>query len=299
MNVELRQLKTFKTIINKGSYVQAAEYLGYSQPTLTAHIQSLERELGINLFDRLGQRIRLTREGERFLVYAEQILKLVEEATDSVSIENRINSRIVIGVSETFSVIRLPLLLKEFRKEHPAVAIELKFGDISRFHDDLRNNEIDVAFILSGKVPYPGITAEILCPEPMSLIASPEHPFTNLSAIDISDFKTETFIVTQEGCAYREFIEKLLTKNNISPNAFMKVKNIEAIKQFVISGLGLAILPSIYLERELDSGLLAELPWNGPDFGMFTQLVYHKDKWFPPVAASFLDLTRKRFKNGC
>ena len=76
----------------------------------------------------------------------------------------------------------------------------------------------------------------------------------------------------------------------------MKVKNIEAIKQFVISGLGLAILPKIYVVKEVAANLLIELPWSGPDFGMYTQIVYHKDKWLSPVIQSFLELIRNNFK---
>ncbi|MDF2500923.1 MAG: gltR 1 [Anaerosporomusa subterranea] len=76
--MEIKQLRTFIAIISAGSFAQAAEHLGYTQPTLTTHIQSLERELNVKLFDRLGHRIRLTRQGERFLSYAERILKLAD-----------------------------------------------------------------------------------------------------------------------------------------------------------------------------------------------------------------------------
>lgn len=293
--MELRQLQTFVAIIYAGSFAQAAEHLGYTQPTLTAHIQSLERELKVKLFDRLGHRVRLTREGECFFSYTERILKLVNEATDAIS-EKAVQGKIIIGASETFSVVRLPSLLKEFRQKHPTFDIELKFGDIARFYDDLRNNTIDIAFILTGEVPYSNLTTEILCPEPMSLIASPEHPLAGRPNIDVTDFIKEDFIVTQEGCAYRDFIENLLDKNHIKPRSYMKVKNIEAIKQFVISGLGIAILPRIYVEKEVAARMLTELPWDGPDFGMYTQVAYHKDKWLSPVALSFLELTRDIFK---
>jgi len=295
LNLELRQLQTFTAIKNSGSFTQAAEQLGYTQPTLTAHIQALERELNSKLFDRLGHRIRLTREGERFLDYAERILKLVDEATEAMT-EKTPSSKIIIGASETFSVVRLPLLLKDFRKEHPSIDIELKFGDIAKFYADLNNNTIDIAVILTDKVPYPNLTTEILCSEPMSLIAPIEHPLAHQAIISVSDFKTEDFIITQEGCAYRAFIETLLADNDIKPRSFMKVKNIEAIKQFVISGLGLAILPKIYIEKEVAANQLIELPWNGPDFGMYTQVVYHKDKWLSPVLLSFLELICSKFQ---
>lgn len=295
--MELRQLQTFTAIIKAGSFAQAADRLGYTQPTLTTHIQALEKELKVKLFDRLGHRIHLTREGELFRGYAERILKLVNESADAVSSEATAGGKIIIGASETFSVVRLPLLLKKFRQEHPAIEIELKFGDIGKFHDDLKNNLIDIAFILCGKVPYPSLAAEILCPEPMALIVSPDHVLASQPSIDVFDFKTEDFIVTREGCAYREFIEDLLEENDIQPRSFMRVKNIEAIKQFVISGLGIAILPRVYVEKEVAGQLLTELPWRGPDFGMYTQVAYHKDKWLSPVVQSFLELTRCEFRS--
>jgi DNA-binding transcriptional LysR family regulator len=292
--LEIRQLQTFIAIKNAGSFAQAAEHLGYTQPSLTAHIQSLERELNVKLFDRLGHRIRLTREGEDFTTYAEQILKLVDEATDTMY-KKASCGKIIVGASETFSVVRLPSLLKEFREKHPSVDIELKFGDIGKFYTDLKNNLIDISIILTDKVPYPNLSTEILCPEPMSIISSVDHSLAKQVAIDISDFSSVDFIITQEGCAYRTFIESLLKNNDIKPRSFMKVKNIEAIKQFVISGLGLAILPKVYIEKEVTDNLLTELPWNGPDFGMYTQLVYHKDKWLSPVMISFLELIRSKF----
>ena len=293
--MEIRQLQTLITIKAAGSFAQAAEQLGYTQPTLTAHIQALERELNVKLFERLGHRIRLTHEGEHFIVYAERILKLVDEAIDSVS-EKATCSKIIIGASETFSVVRLPSLLREFRREHPSIEIELKFGDIAKFYADLKNNVIDISVILTDKVPYSNLSTEILCPEPMSFIASVDHPLAQHATIGVSEFTAEDFIVTQEGCAYRTFIEGLLEDNDIKPRTFMKVKNIEAIKQFVISGLGLAILPKIYVEKEVSANLLIELPWNGPEIRMYTQVVYHKDKWLTPAMLSFLEIIRSKFQ---
>ena len=291
--MEFRQLETLIAINNAGSFAQAAENLGYTQPTLTAHIQALERQLKCKLFERLGHRVRLTHKGEQFVVYAERILKLRDEATQSI-MEKPDYSKIVIGVSETFSVVRLPLLLKEFRKEFPSIEIELKFGDMAKFSADLKDNIVDIAVVLSGEILYPHLAVEILCPEPMALIAPVDHPLTLLPEVHVADFVASDFIVTQEGCAYRSYIEELLSSSEIKPRSYLKVKNIEAIKQFVMSGLGLAILPKIYVEKEIKANMLVELPWSGIDFGMYTQVVYHKDKWLSPAIKSFLELIRTK-----
>jgi Transcriptional regulator len=287
--LEFRQLQSLIAIHRAGSFAQAAENLGYAQPTLTAHIQALERELNVKLFDRLGHRIRLTRDGERFIGYAERILKLSDEAVASVG-EKATGGKIIIGVSETFSVLRLPALLRKFRSKHPDIAIELKFGDLARFYEDLKNNVIDLAVILVAKVPYASLVAEILYPEPLALIAAIDHPLGGQSKLKPSDFAGETFIVTREGCAYRDFLENIFKDRAINPQAFMQVKNIEAIKQFTISGLGVALLPKVYVEKEIEQNLLTELSWGGPAFGMFTEVVYHKDKWLTTPLLSFLEM---------
>ena len=101
--MEFRQLETLIAISNAGSFAQAAENLGYTQPTLTAHIQALERQLKCKLFERLGHRVRLTHKGEQFVVYAERILKLRDEATQSI-MEKLDYSKIVIGVAKLFQL---------------------------------------------------------------------------------------------------------------------------------------------------------------------------------------------------
>lgn len=293
--MELRQLQTLISIQKAGSFSRAAEQLGYTQPTLTAHIQSLERELQVKLFDRLGHQVHLTHDGTVFIAYAEQILKLVEEAQGAVSKEDQ-QGKIIIGVSETFSVVRLPALLKEFRRRYPSIQIELQFGDAAKFQGDLIHNVIDLAVILNEKIENTYVYSELLCPEPMSLVSSADHSLAGGPKIVSSKFENENVIVTQEGCAYRLYIENLLKNQEIQPRSLMKVKNIEAIKQFVMSGMGLAILPQIYVEKEISEQLLAELSWSGDNLDLYTQMVYHKDKFLTASMLQFLAFTREWFQ---
>jgi DNA-binding transcriptional LysR family regulator len=104
--VEIKQLKTFSTIAETGSFVQTAKLLGYAQPTVTMHIQLLENEFNVRLFERLGHKIKLTQEGERLLYYAENILNFSSEATSLLTSNETVTGKIVIGVNECFSVVR-------------------------------------------------------------------------------------------------------------------------------------------------------------------------------------------------
>src|SRR5690554_2116977 len=101
------------------SFTRAAELMGYAQSSVTAQVRSLEDELGIKLFERLGRSITLTREGERLLLYAEKILKLAAEAKEAVSDSSSMKGTLSIGAVESLCVYRLPNLLQEYRKRCP------------------------------------------------------------------------------------------------------------------------------------------------------------------------------------
>lgn len=294
--MEIRQLQTFKEISQSGSFAKAALSLGYTQPALTAHIHSLEKELQVKLFERLGGKIHLTHEGVLFLEYAKKILALASESKFALSPAAKKN-RLIIGASETFSVLRLPELLKDFRLQYPETDIDLVFGTLPLFHQSLQTNQIDLAFILAEQTDSPNIHTEFLNPEPMAFISAPSHPLASSASLTLQDLSREIFIATQEGCAYRMYLENLFEENHIQPERFMKVKNLEAIKQFVISNLGIALIPEIYVEKELASRTLIKLPWNGPSFNLYTQLSYHKDKWLSDGLTNFLKVARDHFPN--
>ncbi|QHQ63411.1 LysR family transcriptional regulator [Anaerocolumna sedimenticola] len=144
--MEIKQLKTFLTLAKTGNFSYASELLGYAQPTVTTHIRLLETEFNVKLFERLGHRTKLTPEGERLLYYAENILKFSSEAVSAFSDYETTGGKIIIGANESFSAVRLPLVLKNFIQKYPNINISLKFGSVKSIHDLLQNNEADIAF---------------------------------------------------------------------------------------------------------------------------------------------------------
>ncbi len=108
IKMEIKQLTTFSVIAKTGNFSEAAKILGYAQPTVTTHIQSLEAELNVKLFERLGHRVKLTPQGKRLLCYSEHILKYSSEAITELSSNGTIAGKISVGANESFSVVRLP-----------------------------------------------------------------------------------------------------------------------------------------------------------------------------------------------
>ncbi|HHY25342.1 MAG TPA: LysR family transcriptional regulator [Desulfitobacterium dehalogenans] len=289
--MELRQLKTFVKIAEVNSFVKAGKILNYSQPTMTTHIQSLEKELKYKLFQRLGREVTLTSEGKHFLLYAKRILNLCQEATQRIE-SGTLAGKLTIGTSEAFGILRLPAIIKEFRLRYPDVSLEIKFKYMDELFEDLKKNEIDLAFVLCQKVNHPNLTAEILAHEPLTLVAAPENFLVQKEKINLMDFSEQNIILTQRGCAYRAAFEELLKKLK-TPPIIMGVNNLQAIKHYTMSNLGITLLPHIYVEKELKTGTLCKLPWQEAPFNMSSQLVYHKDKWHSSTMSAFLKIVRE------
>ncbi|MBU2703368.1 DNA-binding transcriptional LysR family regulator [Sporomusaceae bacterium BoRhaA] len=293
--MDIKHLKTFSVINRTGSFSYAAKILGYAQPTVTMHIQLLEEEFQVKLFERLGHKIKITQQGEQLLYYAEKILAFSEEAV-SVFMEREVGmGKITIGANQSFSVVRLPFILKSFIAKHPSTDVSLKFGSIQEIYEQIRENVVDVAFFLTKEVQYTDLIVEKLFEESIVVVIAPDHPFCRYSALGIQDFQTENLIITQENCTYRAVIDELLQEAGVQPHSLIEINNIQAIKQLVMSGLGITVLPRVSVEYELTHNLLTEVPWKGPPLRVFTQIAYHKDKWLSPTILSFLEETRMNY----
>lgn len=294
--MELRQLKSFTTVARVGSFTKAAEMLDYAQSSVTTQVQSLEEELGTRLFERLGRKVALTREGEKLLSYADRILKLSSEAREMVSGSVIPRGTISIGAPESLCVYRLPRLLQNYREMYPAVDIVLKIGTCANFISWLRLNEIDVAVFLDSEMNIQDLIMKTLIDEPMVLLSGPGHHLIRKGKVGPQDMRGEYLILTEKGCSYRAVFEAMLHEEGVQPASILEFGSVEAIKKCVISGLGATLLPRVAVQEELAGGQLVDLRWSGQDFKMLTQISYHKDKWISPALRALLDLAEKLIK---
>ena len=295
--MDFRQLNTFLTIGKLQSFTTAASELGYAQSTITTQIKSLEDELGVKLFDRIGKNITLTHEGRKLLPYAKQMIKLSTDIKNVVFKDEKPSGTLTIGAAESLCVIRLPEILKEYRQMFPEVEVSMKFGSCADFKHLLKDNIIDVAFSLGRKIESTDFVTEVEFDEPMLLLAYPDHHLTSKEEIFPEDIENEALILTETGCSYRAAFENILSEHNIKPNLVLETGSVQAIKQFTMSGLGITLLPAVSVSDEVNSGKLIPLNWAGPDFGIISQVIYHKDKWISPALKEFLKLSHKYMRS--
>ncbi|SMD12311.1 LysR family transcriptional regulator [Sporomusa malonica] len=294
--MEFRLLKTFVTTTKLSSFTKAANDLGYAQSTVTNQIQALEEELGTMLFERLGKQIKLTKDGEHLYAYANQILKLSDEAKDLISSSLIPKGSLIIGTAESLCLHRLPGVFNTFRSRYPKVEINLHFDTGSDYRTLLRKNTIDIVFFLDVPCNENDLITHVLFEEPMAVIAAPNHPLAKKRQVIPHDLSGQSLILTANGCSYRRIFESILAQIGAKPASVMGVSSNEVIKRFVCDGWGIGFLPHVVVSQELKNNQLIALPWAGPAFAIKAQLIYHKDKWISPALRAFIDITLTAFK---
>lgn len=291
--MDLKQLNTFLMISKLQSFTKAADTLNYAQSSVTTQIKLLEEELGVKLFERIGKNISLTHDGKKLIPYAQQMLKLSTDIKNSISEDEYPKGVLTIGVAESLCVIRLPEIIKEYRKLYPEVEIALKFGSCADFRRYLNDNLIDVAFSLGAKIDGGEFISEIERDELMLLLAYPGHHLLEKEKILPEDLEGESLILTEVGCSYRAAFERILKDEGISPRITLESGSVHAIKQFTMSGLGISLLPRAAVEEEVESGKLIPLKWQGAEFEIVSQVLYHKNKWISPALDAFINLCKE------
>lgn len=290
--MEFRQLNTFITVADLNSFTRAAYTLGYTQPTVTSQIQLLESDLGVRLFERIRKNISLTHEGEKFLVYARQIVDLCEEAKNAVKDYPATKGVLTIGAWESLCTTRIDNLLKKFHYKFPDIEIILKTIKSTEYQELLLDNQIDVAFCLERMITSSDFIVELAIPESLVLLAEPNHPLAKSIGVYPENIVDYTLILAEEGCSYRRTLMKILSDYGLTPKSIMEIGSIQSMKQLAIAGLGIIVLPKITVEEELSKGQLVELKWCGPYFEFLTQVIYHKDKWMSPALQTLLNMTK-------
>ncbi|MBY0596377.1 LysR family transcriptional regulator [Bacillus bingmayongensis] len=291
--MEIKQLITFKTAAENLNFTQTAKILNFVQSSVTAQIKALEAELETALFERLGKRIFLTEAGRKFLVYADKMIALSYEAKMVVKDEETTSGTLVIGAQESQCTYRLPSILKEFKSKFPQIKLIFKPAHSNEaVKEQLMDGKLDLAFILDECKTEDALHVESLVQEELKIVAFSNHPLFEKSIISTKDLESETLLLTELGCSYRTIFEELFRAEGVYPINKIEFVSVEAIKQCVIAGLGIAVLPAMVVEKDIQEGKMKELDLKNTIAPIFTQIAWHKDKWITSPLQQFIDVTR-------
>ena len=258
----LNQVEGFLEIARQGTLSQAAAVLHVTQPGLTARIQSLEDELGTRLFIRGRRGMELTDAGRAFLPYAERSLSALQEgATYLHELERGGTGELVLGAAPAVSTYVLPALLLRFTERHPGVRLTVRTGHSEQIVEMALQREIDLG--LSRELNHPDIESRVLYQDQLVLVADRGHPFAMRDTVDIEELSRARLIMFDRTSSYYELTSALFRTAGVAPNGVMELDNIDAAKQMVGHGLGVALLPYTSVAAELADGRLHAVDIDG------------------------------------
>lgn len=293
--MELKHLTTFLAVARDLSFTRAAQELGYVQSSVTAHIKSLESDLGVPLFERLGRRIALTdagaelRKHAQYLVsYADEVQQAVHEASGDPRL---LRGTLRIAAPESLCAYRLPPVLRALQDRFPQLRVVFGAAGRSSLLTALNEGTMDAGFLIEESLAAPTVTAERIAEEPLLLIANPEHHLASCEQVHTADLASETLLLMERGCAQRDVMEKELKSAEIQPSS-MEFVSIEALKRCSAAGLGVAMLPASTVTEDVNRGDVAVLPWVvQPSLGIY--FIQHKDRRRTTVLRELSTLARK------
>ncbi|MBT2700396.1 LysR family transcriptional regulator [Bacillus sp. ISL-40] len=280
----------FIKAIETGSFTKAAEELGYTQSAISQMVHSLEEELSTTLILRSRMGISLTPDGEEFLPYIRNIYNSHRELIEKHKEMEGLQSGLIrIGTFSSVSCHWLPVLMKDFKEQYPAVHFELHQGDYTDISNWIKEGSVDFGFVNPKAVS--NLTTIPLQEDDMLAVLPTNHPLASHDKVTLKELTDGPYILLDEG----EISEPLtiFKQNNFEPNIQYRVHDDYAIMSMIEQGLGISILPKLVLSRCAYNIVTKAI---SPSVIRTISLAY-KDKRVLPIASRyFIDFIIERYK---
>jgi DNA-binding transcriptional LysR family regulator len=264
--LELKHLKVFKEVVERGSFSAAAEALNYSQPAVSQQIAALERATGAKLVDRNARGIRLTDAGRALLRHADSVLAQLAEAEAELEAIGTLRSGKVRLVSfPTGGASLIPPATAAFHDRYPGVDLILSVADPPAAREHLRSGDVDIALLLESGFEGSqddGIERIHLLDDPMFLALPRDHPLAGRRRLKLAELADETWMHgSNEACSCPDgmiFVRACHTAG-FEPRVALHNDDYAAIQGFVAAGVGVALIPQLALESVREDVVIRQL----------------------------------------
>ena|SRR5437870_1019259 len=289
--MDINQLEVFLSVAQEKSFSRAAEALHRTQPAVSQAIRRLEAELGEPLFDRSSKDGTLTAAGRVLFDFAQQMMNLRHHAHSAIrELRDLHRGKLSLSANE-YTVMGLLPLIPIFRARHPHIKIEVKRSLASRIPSEIlgRGVEIGVVTFKPGDIAISSIPVTM---DELALIVAPSHPLAEKKKVSVRELGAETFIAHNVPSPYRERVIKTFEKYRTPLNISMEMPTLEAIKRMVENGMGVALVPRLTVETEIERGLLAAITVKEMRLERRLYLIYRKGATLSHAAKAFLRVAR-------
>lgn len=292
--MDFDQLHTFLEIVRLKSFSKAAQTCYRTQPAISAQIRQLEQELKTDLFERFGSRISLTTAGKIFSEYAEQILDLRRRAQDALhELELVPRGELVIAANETTSIYVLPGVFSEYKKQFPAVQLQVNRSFGARVVEAVMENVADFGLT---QLPIPEKRVQIvdIYRDEIRAILPARHPLWEEKTLNCEQIADFPLLLPKSGTT-RTRLEKWFEPVENRINISMELDSTEMMKRFVMAGLGISFIAVSSCREEIAAGKVKALPLAPEPMTRKLGLIYRKDKVLSKAALGFIHVMLEHF----
>jgi len=288
--LDLKYIKTFKTIIDVGSFSNASYTLGCTQSTVTFHIQQLEKELNLKLFEKVGRKMLLTQEAKEIMPYFDTITNSIDELINYHKSTSEIQGILRIAMPETLLIYKMQNILIEFKKKAPNVQLSFQGTNCYDVKKQLINGNIDLGIHYNISSYTDSIITHNIKDFNLTLVASSSLEKKYLNFLEDKQLKPFSIASNHPQAPYKKYLTKYLQNKNITMRKTLELGSIEAAKKCVISNLGIAYLPKFTVEEEIKDGKVIELNHNIEKRKIKAIYAYHKNKHITKAMSLFIQL---------
>ncbi|OPY83523.1 MAG: HTH-type transcriptional activator CmpR [Syntrophorhabdus sp. PtaU1.Bin153] len=291
--INLNQLRAFYSVAKSRTFSEAAKKLSVTQPAVLIQVRSLERYLGLQLFDKLGKDMVLTETGKLLYGYAEKIFNLVDEAKKAIKEAGDVKSGdLRVGTTNILSEYFMPTVVTVFHDHHPKVQVYLDEGNSRELVEGILARNYELAIV--GTVAYPDTMEHVpFGREELVLVASPVSKLGLVRKCSLSNLEGVPMIWRNMGSATAQAALNEFEKRNLTPFTIMQTKNTEFIKNLVARDRGVSFLGKTCVLEEIDRGELAVIEVEEGPFFFDIDIIYLKGKTLSPAASAFLNFLLK------
>jgi DNA-binding transcriptional LysR family regulator len=296
--VEIRQLRAFVAIAESGTFTAGALRVHVTQAAISMQIRQLETEIGARVFVRAPRHVILTEAGEQLLRRARHILREHDAALDEIAeLAGAERGRLRIGSASAMVLTdKLPAILKELRKQHPAAEIGVTSGTSEVLVDQILAGEVDIAFV-SLPVDVRGIKTERLSEDQLVAIASPRHKLAKQKTISAYTLAGERLILGERGGNTRRLIDQFFAQAGVTLRVAMELSRQQAIRRMVEEDMGVGIVPLQSVKEDVERGKLIRWWIEGAQINWELGIAQLSNGYDSPIMQKFVALARKNFAN--
>ena len=288
----VHHLRVFLAVAHHRSFTRAADELGLTQSAVSSQIRDMARILGAPLFDVLGRKVALTHAGEDLEPRAAAVAKLFAEIGEHfTSLRGAGAGRIRLGASSSVGTYVIPDLLATFERIYPGVEVTLEILNSALIEDRVVANDFDLGFV--GHPPASeDLEGEQFLEDEIFFAVAPDHPLAHRAKVHPAQIVGERLILREPGSGTRRTMEEHLERLGLAFPRVFQLGAVEAVKQAVMSGLGISYFSALTVRRELKEKRLVRLPVRSLMLPRCFLFIHRRDKRLTPALGAFLEYLR-------